>query len=82
MKLVIIINVPPYGTERGYNARRLAHSVLKKDANTEISVFLTADAIVAARKGQKTPELQYGTHAEAGGGCQGQRPALPWMCAV
>jgi uncharacterized protein involved in oxidation of intracellular sulfur len=32
MKTLFIINDPPYGTERVYNALRLAHALLKHDA--------------------------------------------------
>ena len=31
MKALFIINDPPYGTERVYNALRLAHALAKKD---------------------------------------------------
>ena len=40
MKTLFIINDPPYGTERIYNALRLAHSLLKRDAGDEVTVFL------------------------------------------
>jgi uncharacterized protein involved in oxidation of intracellular sulfur len=59
MKTLLILNDPPYGTERCYNALRLAHTLLKKDPEAEITVFLMADAVVAARKGQKTPDGYY-----------------------
>ena len=59
MKALLVINDPPYGTERVYNALRLAHALLKQDAGTEVTVFLMADAVVSARKGQKTPEGYY-----------------------
>lgn len=59
MRTLFILNDPPYGTERCFNALRLAHTLLKKDPNGEIAVFLMADAVVAARKGQKTPEGYY-----------------------
>jgi uncharacterized protein involved in oxidation of intracellular sulfur len=59
MKILLIINDPPYGTERIYNALRLAHALLKKESQTEITVFLFADAVVAARTGQKTPDGYY-----------------------
>ena len=35
MKALIIINDPPYGTERTYNALRLAHALLKRAESTE-----------------------------------------------
>jgi len=43
MKSLFIINDPPYGTERVYNALRLAHALAKKDSRMEITVFLMAD---------------------------------------
>jgi uncharacterized protein involved in oxidation of intracellular sulfur len=59
MKVLFIINDPPYGTERVYNALRLAHALLKKEPETEVTVFLMADAVLAAKAGQKTPEGYY-----------------------
>ena len=59
MKSLFIINDPPYGTERAYNALRLAHALAKKDSAAKITVFLMADAVVAAKGGQKTPEGFY-----------------------
>ncbi len=59
MKALFVLNDPPYGTERCYNALRLAHALLKGDPATEVTVFLMADAVVAARKGQKTPDGYY-----------------------
>ena len=59
MKTLFIINDPPYGTERVYNALRLAHALTKKDPAAEVAVFLMADAVLAAKGGQKTPEGFY-----------------------
>ena len=59
MKTLFVLNDPPYGTERCYNALRLAHALLKTDPAAEVTVFLMADAVVAARKGQKTPDGYY-----------------------
>lgn len=59
MKTLFILNDPPYGSERCFNALRLAHALLKKDPETEITVFLMADAVIAARRGQKTPDGYY-----------------------
>ena len=59
MKTLFILNDPPYGTERVYNALRLAHALLKKESQTEVTVFLMADAVVAAKAGQKTPDGYY-----------------------
>ncbi len=57
-KILIILNDPPYGTERSYNGMRLANA-LSKDENNEVRVFLLGDAVVCAKKGQKTPNGYY-----------------------
>ena len=59
MKILFILNDPPYGTERCYNALRLAMALLKSDPATETTVFLMADAVACAKRGQKTPEGYY-----------------------
>ena len=57
MKTLFIVNDPPYGTERAYNALRLALAMGK--AGAEITVFLLADAVAGARQGQQTPDGHY-----------------------
>jgi uncharacterized protein involved in oxidation of intracellular sulfur len=59
LKTLLILNDPPYGTERIYNGLRLAQTLLRKNAAMQLSVFLLADAVTAARKGQKTAEGFY-----------------------
>ena len=59
MKILFILNEPPYGSERCYNALRLADALLKTDPATEVTVFLMADAVSCGRKGQKTPDGYY-----------------------
>ena len=59
MKILLILNDPPYGTERCYNALRLANALVKNHSETELTVFLMADAVVCGKKGQKTPEGYY-----------------------
>lgn len=59
MKILIIINDPPYGTERCFNALRLALALPKGEEKPEVSVFLMADAVLAAKAGQKTPDGYY-----------------------
>jgi uncharacterized protein involved in oxidation of intracellular sulfur len=59
MRTLLILNDPPYGMERCYNALRLAHALLKRDPAGEVVVFLMADAVVAARQGQRTPDGYY-----------------------
>jgi len=59
MKFLFILNDPPYGTERCYNGLRLAHALAKSAPTSEIVVFLMADAVLCAKKGQKTPDGYY-----------------------
>lgn len=61
MKSLLILNGPPYGDERTYNALRLAHALLKRDPDALLTVFLMADAVAAAKANQKTPEGYYNT---------------------
>lgn len=58
MHVLLILNDPPYGTERTYNGLRLAVSLAKRP-DVRVTVFLMADAVGAARKGQKTPDGYY-----------------------
>lgn len=57
MKTLIIINDPPYGTERLYNGLRLAHAMSKHGSDT--TVFMMGDAVAGAKSGQKTPDGFY-----------------------
>lgn len=59
MQFLLILNDPPYGTERCYNGLRLALALTKSDPETRVTVFLMADAVVAAKAGQKTPDGYY-----------------------
>jgi uncharacterized protein involved in oxidation of intracellular sulfur len=59
MQILFILNDPPYGTERCYNGLRLALALIKKEPATAVTVFLMADAVVAAKAGQKTPDGYY-----------------------
>jgi len=61
MKTLFILNYPPYGTEHCYNALRLASALLKNAPDTQIAIFLMADAVLAAKANQKTPEGYYNT---------------------
>ena len=59
MQILFILNDPPYGTERCYNGLRLALALIKNEPATAVTVFLMADAVVAAKAGQKTPDGYY-----------------------
>ncbi|HUW77900.1 MAG TPA: DsrE family protein [Candidatus Nanopelagicaceae bacterium] len=59
MKFLFILNDPPYGTERDYNALRLATNLLVKSDGAEVTVFLLGDAASASKSGQQTPNGYY-----------------------
>ena len=59
MKICIILNDPPYGTERSYNGLRLELALLRADPDTDLTVFLMADAVFCAKTGQTTPDGYY-----------------------
>ncbi|AMY72232.1 DsrE/DsrF/TusD sulfur relay family protein [Frigidibacter mobilis] len=59
MKHLLILNDPPYGTERSFNGLRMAHTLAKHDPDGRVTVFLMADAVACAKAGQKTPEGFY-----------------------
>lgn len=58
MNYLMILNDPPYGTERSYNGLRLANS-LAKDETNRVSVFLMGDAASCGVAGQQTPNGYY-----------------------
>ncbi len=58
MNALFIINDPPYGTERAYNALRLAYSVVQRDGE-QVRVFLIGDAASCGKRGQQTPNGYY-----------------------
>ncbi|WP_299362520.1 DsrE family protein [uncultured Paracoccus sp.] len=59
MKHLILLNDPPYGTDRSFNGLRMAHALAKHDPEAEITVFLISDAVLCAKTGQKTPDGYY-----------------------
>jgi uncharacterized protein involved in oxidation of intracellular sulfur len=59
MKALLIVNDPPYGTERLYNALRMALALQKRKDVAQVTMFLMADAVSGARAGQATPEGFY-----------------------
>lgn len=80
MKTLFILNDPPYGTERSYNALRLALTLLKGDSATEVSLFLMADAVACAKAGQKTPDGYYNLERMIKGVARKARVVLCGTC--
>ncbi len=58
MNVLVVLNDPPYGTERSYNGLRLAESLVKQQDN-QVRVFLIGDAASCAKGGQKVPQGYY-----------------------
>jgi uncharacterized protein involved in oxidation of intracellular sulfur len=50
---------PPYGTERAYNALRLAINLKKKTPSAELRIFLVGDGGSCAKSGQSVPQGYY-----------------------
>lgn len=81
-KILIIVNDAPYGSEKAYNAFRLAMNMMKYHGDKiEIKIFLLADAVFCGLPGQVTPDgyyniermlkyiLNHGGEVKACGGC-------------
>lgn len=58
MQTLFILNDPPYGTERSYNALRLAGALAKRNP-ADLRVFLMGDAAACAKGGQAVPQGYY-----------------------
>lgn len=56
--VLFVLNDGPYGSERSYNALRHAMAV-SKQPDTQVRLFLTADATACALAGQRPPEGYY-----------------------
>ena len=59
MKILFLINDAPYGTEKFYNACRLAMTIQKEHNEVEVNVFLMADSVTGALVNQNTPQGYY-----------------------
>jgi uncharacterized protein involved in oxidation of intracellular sulfur len=58
MKMLIVINDAPYGSEKAYNALRLART-LQLEHGADLRIFLLADAVGCGLPGQVTPNGYY-----------------------
>ncbi len=59
MNILLILNDAPYGTEKVYNALRLAMTLHKEHPDVQVRIFLMADAVTCALLGQTTPQGYY-----------------------
>jgi uncharacterized protein involved in oxidation of intracellular sulfur len=55
---LFILNDPPYGTERSYNALRLAGSLAKHEGE-QVREFLIGEGAACAHANQKVPQGHY-----------------------
>lgn len=79
----MILNDAPYGSEKSYNALRLAMLLAKR--GNSLNIFMFGDAVFCATKGQKTPDGYYniekmltyimrkGNNVQACGSCMSTR---------
>lgn len=59
MKILLLINDAPYGTEKAYNALRLTMTLQKEQPEVEVLIFLMADAVSCSLSNQTTPQGYY-----------------------
>ncbi|MEW5869154.1 MAG: DsrE family protein [Chloroflexota bacterium] len=57
MNYLFIVNDGPYGSERPYNALRLALNLVKREVH--VRVFLMGDGVQCAAARQSTPDGYY-----------------------
>lgn len=77
--VLVILNDPPYGTERCFNALRLAGALAKRDG-VEVRVFLLGDAVGCAVAGQVLPDGYY--HLDRMVGSVLRRGAVVGLCGT
>jgi sulfur relay (sulfurtransferase) complex TusBCD TusD component (DsrE family) len=51
--ITIVLNCPPIGTEKAYNALRYATALA--EAGLRVNLFLMGDGVLAAKQGKKLP---------------------------
>jgi len=57
-KTLVVVNDPPYGSERPFNALRLANALAMRPGH-QVQLFLMGDAASCAGAGQKVPDGYY-----------------------
>ncbi len=95
--ILIIINDAPYGTEKAYNALRMAMTLQQEHGTAvQVNVFLLADAVFCGLPNQKTPDgfyniermlssvIRKGGRVKSCGGCSKARgiDELPFIDGV
>jgi uncharacterized protein involved in oxidation of intracellular sulfur len=62
VRTLFVLNDPPYGSERGYNALRLAASLATRE-NEQVWIFLMGDAVSSGKAGQEVARGYYNVEA-------------------
>ena len=57
-RVLVVLNDPPYGTERSWNGLRMAGALVRREG-VEVRVFLFGDAVGCAVSNQKVPDGYY-----------------------
>ena len=57
--LTFIFTDAPYGSEKSWNALRLAQALASTAKEMRLNIFLLGDAVSMAKKGQKPPQGYY-----------------------
>lgn len=55
--VTIVLQDPPYGNEKSWNALRLSQAL--QTTGVKVRIFLYGDSVVAAKKGQNPPKGYY-----------------------
>jgi hypothetical protein len=74
MKILFILNDAPYGSEKSYNALRLAITLLKERPDTEVRLFLSAT-------GSRAGALPTSTPSSSRVPCRPTSPTKDWQAA-
>ena len=59
--VTVVVNGAPYGTEGPYNALRLVAALTSAACSAQVRIFLMADGVLTAKRGQIPPEGYYNT---------------------
>jgi len=59
VKALLIVNDAPYGSEKAYDALRLAMTLQREHADADVRIFLLGDAVTCALPDQATPQGYY-----------------------
>ncbi len=57
-QILLVLNEGPYGSERAFNALRLAMNLVKRP-EAAVRLFLIGDGVACAHEGQTTPNGYY-----------------------